>query len=413
MRVAGLFAGIGGIELGLSRAGWSAEMLCELDAGAREILGREFDGVPLAEDVTKLRDLPATELVTAGFPCQNLSLVGNNQGIFGSQSGLVSEVFRLLERSRPAPTWLLLENVPFMLWQKKGEAIRYVTNELERLGYRWAYRIVDSRAFGLPQRRRRVLLLASKTEDPRTVLFVDDAGERLILDNGIVPCGFSWTEGRLGLGWAVNAVPTLKGGSGLGIPSPPAIWLQGEDLLVTPDIRDAERLQGFEPDWTQVAVDGTALRVGARWKLVGNAVSVPVSEWAGHRLHAPGQFDHGRTAGEWNRTVWPNAAWGERGRVYPVSITEWPRNEPYTGLAEFLEYPTKPLSAKATAGFLKRARTGSLNFTHGFLESVERHLARMESRVQEPSNVPLTFASEEGGRTRRVRPVVNQQTLLL
>jgi DNA (cytosine-5)-methyltransferase 1 len=74
-------------------------------------------------------------------------------------------------------------------------------------------------------------------------------------------------------------VPTLKGGSGLGIPSPPAIWMP-DGHFVLPDIRDAERLQGFPAGWTEAALTGHS-KEGARWKLVGNAVSVPVSRWLG------------------------------------------------------------------------------------------------------------------------------------
>src|SRR5690606_19679397 len=97
-------------------------------------------------------------------------------------------------------------------------------------------------------------------------------------------CGFYWTEGLRGLGWAVNAVPTLKGGSSIGIPSPPAIVLP-DGRVVTPDIRDAERLQGFPADWTKVAE--TVARRSARWRLVGNAVSVPAADWIGKRLLKP------------------------------------------------------------------------------------------------------------------------------
>src|SRR5690606_35704194 len=78
--------------------------------------------------------------------------------------------------------------------------------------------------------------------------------------------GFYWTEGIRGLGAAVDAVPTLKGGSTIGIPSSPAILLPN-GRVVTPDIRDAERLQGFPADWTQPAE--TVARKSVRWKLVG------------------------------------------------------------------------------------------------------------------------------------------------
>ena len=108
---------------------------------------------------------------------------------------------------------------------------------------------------GLPQRRERVYLLASKEGDPRDVLFVDDEGEPSPPDPATwrsMACGFYWTEGLRGLGWAYDAVPTLKGGSTIGIPSPPAIVLPSGQIVL-PDIRDAERMQGLEVDWTQPA----------------------------------------------------------------------------------------------------------------------------------------------------------------
>ena len=68
------------------------------------------------------------------------------------------------------------------------------------------------------------------------------------------------------MGWAVDAIPTLKGGSTIGIPSAPAIWLP-DGRIITPEIRDAERLQGFAEDWTNPAIAVT--KPGYRWKLVG------------------------------------------------------------------------------------------------------------------------------------------------
>ena len=80
----------------------------------------------------------------------------------------MNEVFRLLA-SHDVPH-VLLENVPFILVLARGHAMRHVTSRLERLGYRWAYRVVDSRAFGLPQRRQRMYLLASRVLEPVELL---------------------------------------------------------------------------------------------------------------------------------------------------------------------------------------------------------------------------------------------------
>lgn len=103
--------------------------------------------------------------------------------------------------------------------------------------------------------------------------------------------GFYWTEGKRGLGWTVDAVPTLKIGSKIGIPSPPAIWIPKENFFGTPEIRDAERLQGFTSDWTLPAMDLPKPKRGDRWHLVGNAVCVNMSRWLAHSLINPGSFD--------------------------------------------------------------------------------------------------------------------------
>src|SRR5262249_139954 len=157
-----------------------------------------------------------------------LSQVGPTLGMHGTKSGIVRDLFRLLKRA-PVP-WVLLENVPFMLHLHRGAAIRYVISELEALGYSWAYRTVDTRAFGPPQRRERVFLLAGLEEKPWRILYEDAVPVAQPRTEKVPPCGFYWTEGNRGIGWAPNAIPTLKGGSSVGIPSPPAIWLRNGSI---------------------------------------------------------------------------------------------------------------------------------------------------------------------------------------
>jgi DNA (cytosine-5)-methyltransferase 1 len=367
----GLFAGIGGIELGLSQAGHETTLLCEIDAAASAVLDAHFPNVKRHCDIRTLKALARqTEILTAGFPCQDLSQAGRTAGILGNRSGLIGEVFRLLRSKRVE--WVLLENVPFMLQLGRGRALEVIVGELERLGYKWAYRIVNSRAFGLPQRRERVFLLASRRHDPRNVLFVDEiAPPQDSRSFREVACGFYWTEGLRGLGWAVDSVPTLKGGSTVGIPSAPAIVLP-TGRIVTPDLRDAERMQGFSDDWT-VPAERVAKR-GVRWKLIGNAVTVNVAEWIGRRLRNPGEYDSAGDAPLPSSARWPCAAWNDgRGR-HSAEISSWPLSVPSSPLAEFLRHPTQDLSAKAAAGFLARARVAKLRFPAGFLDAIERHL---------------------------------------
>lgn len=391
LHVAGLFAGIGGLELGLARAGHHAELLCEIEPGAVAVLRERFPRVPVHEDVTTLDRLPKrVDCVVAGFPCQDLSQAGLTKGLRGKQSSLVDHVFRLLRRSEVP--WVVLENVPFMLQLGRGNAIRHVTGELERLGYHWAYRVLDTRAFGLPQRRERVFIVASKERSPAPLLFETNHRPRDLPYGGDVACGFFWTEGLRGLGWAVDAVPTLKGGSTIGIPSPPAIWMP-DGRFVTPDIRDAERLQGFDPDWSLPAA--AVARNSHRWKLVGNAVSVPVAEWIGKRLLAdsawrpllPIPFDR--------RSAWPRAAFSDDGDVWAVDVSTWPVAKPARSLEAFLKFPTKPLSHRALEGFSSRLSRGNLKRPPAFDRDLGRAL-NAEAGIPE--------ATGGGRKSRAVKP---------
>lgn len=382
MRIAGLFAGIGGIELGFHQALGShveTELLCEWWEPAKSVLGLRFPDVELHPDVRELTTLPVDlDVLAAGFPCTDLSQAGRTAGIAGKQSGLVAHVFealRLASTSGRRLPWLMVENVPNMLALDKGKAMAYLVAEMESLGYRWAYRVVDSRFTGVPQRRRRVILLASTTEDPRAVLFGEDAGERPQTDLKDNAFGFYWTEGRGGLGWAQDAVPTLKGGSTIGIASPPAIWVPGAPAaqrFVTPSIEEAEAMQGFPRGWTNAA---DQLKKGIRWKLVGNAVTARVAQWVATSLDAP--FGMQAEATEWTPTgAWPTAAWGESGKVYKVAASEYPQHQPYEHLSEVVDLPNgTPLSTRAINGFRNRLLQGNLGRHPGFRDDVEEVVA--------------------------------------
>jgi DNA (cytosine-5)-methyltransferase 1 len=183
--------------------------------------------------------------------------------------------------------------------------------------------------------------------------------------------GFYWTEGTRGLGWTPDAVPTLKNGSTVGIPSPPAI-LMPDGRIIKPDIRDVERLQGFEPDWTASAPERM------RWSLVGNAVTVPVAAWLGQRLKQPGSYMSERDR-PWPKNVatFPRAARYDGTKRHVVEIGSFPLWQKRPPLHRFLCHEGILLSARATAGFLSRAEASSLRFVPGFLDAVRTHLKRM------------------------------------
>ncbi|MBB4364338.1 DNA (cytosine-5)-methyltransferase 1 [Bradyrhizobium sp. CIR18] len=384
--ITAIFGGIGGLELGLEKAGHRTSLFCEADPDAVTVLRQRFPKVPVALDVRHTDELVErisrkSNLLTAGFPCTDLSQAGTTRGFSGGRSSLIRETIDLLRR-RPFPN-VLIENVPNWRHLHGGEYLREVLGALEDLGYRWAYRTIDARAFGLPQRRLRIFLYATLKGDPRDVLFHGDVTpEQRTIPLDEAAHGFYWTEGTRGLGWGEDCVPTLKGGSAIGIPAPPAI-LMPTMAIVTPDLVDVERLQGLSAGWTDFEerdslVGGGRFNKRRRWMLVGNAVNVEVSGWIGKRL-----FDRKTFSGEPGEVLsaedsWPAAAWFDGKVRRRVHLGTWPVNRKLKSLAGFLSKPGVPLSIRATAGFYKRINASRLSFKPGFVDAVGKHLRRME-----------------------------------
>ena len=387
LTIAAFFAGIGGIEEGFHKEGMKTVFFCEKDERAKAVLRYHYPNIPIADDITNVEHIPKVDIVTAGFPCQDLSQAGLKKGIKGEESGLVQHLFRILKTmSKEAlPEWIVIENVSYMISLDSGNAIRYLTAELESLGYMWGYRVVDARAFGVPQRRQRLLLVASLNNDIRNVLFSEDVKNPPVndaigeIDEDLL-YGFYWTEGKRGLGWTVDGVPTLKIGSKIGIPSPPAIWNPKEDSFGTPEIRDAEKLQGFDKDWTLPAMSLEKAKRGDRWHLIGNAVCVNMSHWLASKIKTPGHFDE-KLSKEIHRKKWTKAEYGAKGHVFEVSVGMWPVNYKTHHLKSYLEYPFKPLTERGMRGFYNRAVSSELiNYPERFISSMETYLRQMEVR---------------------------------
>jgi hypothetical protein len=159
LRVVELCAGLGGMRAGLEAEGW--ETVLALDSSSDAVVAhRATFGDAVEADVWDFQpeDLPAFDVLSAGFPCQPFSSSGHRSG-FRHQSGNVFEgIVRILDQRRP-PT-LLLENVYGLLHNKAGHTFARVLQELTGLGYAVDWLTVDLRWFGYPQTRPRVLILA-------------------------------------------------------------------------------------------------------------------------------------------------------------------------------------------------------------------------------------------------------------
>jgi len=182
---ASFFSGIGGFELGLERAGHRRVWSCEIDPFARKVFAARFGNEPEGEDICDVTpdQIPEADLWCGGFPCQDLSTAGRRKGINGERSGLVWKLLDLAARKRPR--WLLLENVPGLLNGRDaddddgadlspegrpgvgaaGGSVSWfgaLLGALDQLGYDVSWRVLDARFFGVPQRRRRVFVLAGR-----------------------------------------------------------------------------------------------------------------------------------------------------------------------------------------------------------------------------------------------------------
>ena len=183
MKVASFFSGIGGIDLGFENAGMDIVFQCEILPFGQQILKKHWPNIPLKEDITKLTgdDIPYADVFAGGFPCQDLSLAnqGKRKGLEGARSGLFYKYADLIEAKQPR--WVFIENVPGLLNSAKGEDFKVVLSTLDELGYGVAWRVLDAKYFGTPQRRRRTYIVASLgTIGAAEVLF--ECGTNTLID---------------------------------------------------------------------------------------------------------------------------------------------------------------------------------------------------------------------------------------
>ncbi len=162
LTVGSTFTGVGGADLGLEQAGFTISWQCELDACKRSVLAAHWPDVQIFEDITTMIDPPPVDVLIGGFPCQDLSVAGQRKGFTGERSVLAFEFLRVAESIRPR--WLMLENVPGLLTSAQGADFARLVDEVVACGYGVAWRILDARYFGVPQRRRRVFIVARRAD---------------------------------------------------------------------------------------------------------------------------------------------------------------------------------------------------------------------------------------------------------
>ncbi|HNA33096.1 MAG TPA: DNA (cytosine-5-)-methyltransferase, partial [Flavobacteriales bacterium] len=206
LRVAELFAGVGGFRIGLERAGafqvvWSNQW----EPGRRkqhasEVYTARFGTEHhVCSDIATVptSDIPDHDLLVGGFPCQDYSVAStlkNAKGLVGRKGVLWWQIHRILDQKKHKPRWLLLENVDRLLGSPAGQRGRdfaVMLASLNALGYTVEWRVINAAEHGMPQRRRRVFIFGERGVRMPGPRF--DAHEYL-LKEGLFACAFPRAE---------------------------------------------------------------------------------------------------------------------------------------------------------------------------------------------------------------------------
>ena len=288
LRCVDLFSGIGGFHIAATALGLDVVFACDIDDDARAAYRHNF-GLGPEGDITRIRveDIPDHELLFAGFPCQPFSIIGNKQGFSDPRGTLWFEVARIIRAKRPAG--IVLENVKQLTTADKGKVLQRILDDLTGLGYTTDHRILNAVNFGLPQKRERTIIVATRVKfdkfpwptekapmmslsevlepNPDTKHFVSDRireKRREAHTPAVAPS--IWHENKAG---HISSHPyscAIRAGA-----SHNYLLVNGERRL-TP--RELLRLQGFPDSFEIVSTDSQAR------KQAGNAVPVPLIQAA-------------------------------------------------------------------------------------------------------------------------------------
>jgi DNA (cytosine-5)-methyltransferase 1 len=169
MTFGSLFAGIGGMDLGLERAGMQCKWQVEIDPFCQKVLTKHWPEVPKYGDIREVNwtDVEAVDLIAGGFPCQDVSSAGHRKGITGPRSGLWAEYFRLICEFRPK--YVLVENVAGLL---NAGGMQRVLGDLASIGMDAEWESISASHLGAPHHRQRIFILGHANGNGRDAVQV-------------------------------------------------------------------------------------------------------------------------------------------------------------------------------------------------------------------------------------------------
>jgi DNA (cytosine-5)-methyltransferase 1 len=290
--------------------GWQPKWFAEIAEFPSAVLAHRHPDVPNLGDFTAIGEQHGPiDLLVGGTPCQAFSVTGLRGGLADERGNLALEYLRLAQRL--CPRWLVWENVCGVLSIDEGRAFGSFVGGLEELGYGWAYRVLDARHFGIPQRRKRVFVVGylgdvrpaicalfereSLSENPRTTRAKQaTAADRVRCDArslfGEADDDRGGDERPLIYGW--NGDEEFKYAEAISTTLRAAQGGEGNGFATDDEVRcftaiERERLMGFPDDYTKIPYRGQPADrcpANARAHALGNSMAVPCMAWIGRRI---------------------------------------------------------------------------------------------------------------------------------
>jgi DNA (cytosine-5)-methyltransferase 1 len=294
-----LFAGIGGFRIALNEFGANCVFSSEFDKYAQQTYEANFGEKP-SGDIRKIEanEIPAHDILCAGFPCQAFSVSGKQRGFEDSRGTLFFEIARIVDYHKPKI--IFLENVANLKKHSDGQTISSMISILEDMGYNVFHEVLNASDFGVPQSRNRIYFLAFRNDlgveqfkfpkgdkimvaledillpDEKTVDFIIDREDMKIKDIEITEKQLKPIRiGTINKGGQGDRIYSPKGhaitlsayGGGSGAKTG-AYLINGKVRKLAPE--ECRAVQGF-PDWYKIVVSNSQA-----WKQFGNSVAVPV-----------------------------------------------------------------------------------------------------------------------------------------
>ena len=283
MQYLSVCSGIEAASVAWNPLGFRATALSEIAVFPAAVLEHHYPEVPNLGNMNEYKSWSDMQfdILVGGTPCQSFSQAGFKAGIDDPRGQLMLTFLGIIKRYRPK--WVLWENVPGVLSTHGGRDFGSLLGGLAQLGYGWAYRVLNAKWFGVPQRRRRVFLVGHLADQRRAaqVLFDGESVRRDPQESGeqeqdptkwTVPCidasyGSKWGSNQ----WVDQFAAIIQPRDG-----------QTTVRRLTP--LECERAQGFPDDYTNILYKKRPAPDEQRYRAVGNSMAVPVMRWIGERM---------------------------------------------------------------------------------------------------------------------------------